>query len=125
MCKNDILIELVQNRDFIEMKKNTRFGKLISGTDYGDYAIENEFLRDNKTFNEKKSGNCEFFFKFVYKENIYGVWINMNEGKLFVSNDYDENKAKDYSDAEDFYDDHYDDFDDFEDAEDYFDDYGE
>ena len=97
MCKNDILIELVQNRDFIDMKKQTRFGKLISDTEYGNYAIENEFLRDNKTFIEKKSGNCEFFFKFVYKENTYGVWINMNKGKIFVSNDYDENYTCTYA----------------------------
>lgn len=97
ICKNDILIELVQNKEFIEMKKQTRFGKIISGTNYGDYAIDNEFLRDNKTFIEKKSGNCEFFFKFVYKENTYGVWLNMQEGKIFVSNDYDVNYSRTYA----------------------------
>lgn len=96
-CNNDILIELVQNKEFIEMKKQTRFGKLINGTEYGNYAIENAFLRDNKTFIEKKSGNCEFFFKFVYKDKIYGVWLNMQEGKIFVSNDYDESYVRTYA----------------------------
>ena len=31
-CKNDMLIQLVANPFFIDMKKNTRFGRLISGT---------------------------------------------------------------------------------------------
>lgn len=96
-CKNDILVELVQNKDFIEHKKKTRFGKLINGTQYGDYAIENQFLRDNKTFIEKKKGNCQFFFKFIYKENNYGVWTNLQEGKIYVSNDIDENYSRTYA----------------------------
>ena len=49
-CHGDILIELVSDDEFIKAKKQTRFGKLISGTKYGDYSIENEFLQDNKVF---------------------------------------------------------------------------
>ena len=88
-CKNDILIELVQNEDFIKMKKNTRFGKLIQGTEYADYSIDNNFLRDKKTFIEKKSGHCQFLFTFIYNSLQLGVWANYKEGKMFVSNDVD------------------------------------
>lgn len=88
-CKNDKLIELVQNEEFIETKKQTRFAKLIEGTDYAAYAIENKFLRDNKTFIEKKSGNCSYIFGFVYNGVTYGVWRSFSEGKLWVSYDYD------------------------------------
>ena len=88
-CKNDILIELVQNEDFIKMKKDTRFGKLIQGTEYADYSIDNNFLRDKKTFIEKKSGHCQFLFTFIYNSLQLGVWANYKEGKMFVSNDVD------------------------------------
>lgn len=88
-CKNDILIELVQNADFIAAKKLTRFGKLIDGTEYGKYAIENSFLRDNKTFIEKKTGNCDYIFAFIYNGVTYGVWRSFKEGKIWVSYDYD------------------------------------
>lgn len=95
-CENDILIELVSDDEFIKDKKQTRFGKLISGTKYGDYSIENKFLQDNKVFIKKKTGDCKFFFKFLYKDLIYGVWINIKEGLLYVSYDYDKNRPYTY-----------------------------
>lgn len=90
-CKNDILIELVQNADFIAAKKETRFGKLIQDTDYGRYSIDNSFLRDNKTFIEKKTGQCNFCFQLIYKGVKIGIWTNWELGKIFCSYDVDEN----------------------------------
>ena len=33
-------------------KENTEFGKLIEGTKYSEYSIENKFLLDDETFIE-------------------------------------------------------------------------
>ena len=96
-CKNDILIELVQDKEFIEMKKETRFAKIIEGTAYADYAIDNNFLRDTKTFVEKKSGTCNYVFSFAYKGEVYGVWRSFSQGKIWVSLDYDKTYAKTYA----------------------------
>lgn len=85
----DILVELVANKEFIEIKKKTRFGKLIGGTSYGDYAIENSFYRDDKTFIEKKTGNSRHYFSFKYYDRYYHIWLDMKEGKFFVSKDKD------------------------------------
>ena len=90
-CKNDILIELVQNSEFIENKKKTRFAKIIQNTDYANYSIENTFLRDDYTFVEKKTGKCNFYFALKFNGVIYGVWINYQIGKIYVSYDYDIN----------------------------------
>ena len=89
--KNDILIEMVAKQDFIDYKKNTRFGKIISGTKYGDYAIENAFFRDDNTFIEKKTGQCAYSFGIKYMDKTFGIWTNANAGKLYVSRDTDEN----------------------------------
>ena len=88
-AKDDKLIQIYNNVGFIKLKKQTRFGKLIDGTEYGNYNMNNTFLRDNKTFLKKKSGNCELFFTFKYKNEIYGVWKNLKEGEIFVSEDSD------------------------------------
>lgn len=96
-CKNDVLIELVQNQEYIEKKKQTRFGKLIANTPYGDYAIENNFLRDNKNFIEKKKGKCNYLFTFIYKGNSFGVWISYQQGKMWVSKDIDTSKKLIYA----------------------------
>ena len=89
---DDILIQYFVNEVLKEKKQNTRFGKIINGTSYGNYAIDNEFLRDNKTFIEKKSGNCSFIFAFKYKDDVFGVWQNIKQGKMYVSYDRDDTR---------------------------------
>lgn len=85
----DVLIEMVQDDDYIKMKKGTRFGQLISGTAYGRYAIENEFFRDTKDFIQKKEGTAEYFFTLVFKDIEFGVWIDYKKGLLYLSEDID------------------------------------
>lgn len=80
-----ILVEDVRNEKFIDAKLNTEFGKLIVGTKYADYSINNKFLLDNDTFIEKKSAKARYFFTFAYKGKNYGVWIDSSEGKMWVS----------------------------------------
>lgn len=82
---NQILIELVQDEDFIAKKKSTRRGQLMEGTRYGDYAIENKMLRDNANFIAKKTKTCEYKFTLLYYENQIGVWYDVRNGKFYLS----------------------------------------
>ena len=84
-----ILVEDVRNEAFIDAKKNTEFGKLIEGTTYADYSIENKFLLDTDTFIERKTSYSRYWCTLKYKDNILGVWIDTNGGKMYVSNDID------------------------------------
>ena len=84
-----ILVEDVRNEKFIDAKRNTEFGALVSGTRYADYSIDNKFLLDDDTFVEKKSPKARYYFTFIYKDRKYGVWADFNEGKLWVSKDID------------------------------------
>lgn len=49
----ELIIDVTKNEDFIKEKKNTRFGRLIEGTKYSDYALNNEALRDSMVFIER------------------------------------------------------------------------
>lgn len=84
-----ILVEDVKNDKFIDTKKNTEFGKLIEGTTYSGYSIDNKFLLDNDTFVEKRTPKAKFYFTFIYLEHTLGVWIDRDEGKMYVSKDID------------------------------------
>ena len=84
-----IVLELVRNKEFIEKKKQTRFGKLVEGTPYGDYAIDNEFLRDNDNFIQKKTPDAKHYCVFIHTGVKYGVWVDYKQGLYIVSKDYD------------------------------------
>ena len=86
-----IIIYYAKNQKYREVKKASRFGQLIDGTEYGKYAIDNEFLRDSKTFIRKKSKQCKFYFILVINGKHYGVWCDYKEGMIYISNDYDPN----------------------------------
>lgn len=84
-----IMLNVMTNQDFIDEKNKTRFGRLVAGTKYGDYAINNKFLQDSTTFVEKKGKGARYSFGLKYKENVYGVWQDNSQGKLYLSNDRD------------------------------------
>lgn len=86
-----IIIYYAKNQKYRDVKKASRFGQLISDTEYGKYAIDNEFLRDSKTFIRKKSKQCKFYFILVINGKHYGVWSDYKEGMIYISNDYDPN----------------------------------
>ena len=82
-----ILLQYMRNTAYREAKKQTKFGKLIAGTEYDEYATYNKFSDDNNVFIEKKTGQAKFSFSFIYKDNTLGVWIDYNNGKMYVSKD--------------------------------------
>ena len=57
-----ILLNYVENTAYRNFKKETKLGKLTEGTNYYEYAIENQFRLDNKSFIEKKSGSAKYHF---------------------------------------------------------------
>ena len=86
-----IALQFAKSEEYVNAKKETRFGKLVAGTDYENYAIDNKFKSDEKSFIEHKDKNSKFSFSFIYNSFKYGVWINWISGKMYISNDYVDN----------------------------------
>ncbi|MCX4254698.1 MAG: phage DNA encapsidation protein, partial [Bacilli bacterium] len=84
-----IIVNYIKNENYRNLKKQTKFGRLIEGTDYGRYAIDNEFLRDNTSFIEKKDKKAKFIFIIYLNHKKYGIWLN-NEN-MFISEQIDPN----------------------------------
>lgn len=87
--KNDILIQMVKSEEYSEVAKETRFGKIIAGTPYGDYNLDNKFLLDNRTFVKKKGKDSKYYFSFIWQGDKYGVWIDSKAAAMYVSRDVD------------------------------------
>lgn len=86
-----IAVEYIKNERYREVKKASRFGKLIDGTKYGKYAIDNEFLTDSKAFIKKKDNNAKFYFILYVNGKAYGIWRDFKNQAIYVSNDIDPN----------------------------------
>lgn len=86
-----ITLEYIKNEEYRQKKKESKFGKLIDGTDYGKYAIDNEFLRDKKSFIGKKPDDVKTLLTLVLDDTYYGLWFSSKTGLLYFSLDYDPN----------------------------------
>ena len=91
--KDDILLQYVADVDFIEVKKMTRFGKMINGTEYGNYAIENKMLRDNDTFVGTPPSKKRYFFTIKSSSSYFGCWFSDDNSYLWLTKNYDPNFA--------------------------------
>lgn len=86
-----IALQYAKSLEYINVKKQSRFGKLVANTSYEEYAIENKFVDDSHEFIEKKDKESKFSFSFIYNDTRIGVWINWLTGKMYISPDFLEN----------------------------------
>lgn len=84
-----VCVELFTDADFIEKKKRTRFGQLVNGTRYGNYAIDNKWLLDSDTFIEAKPPDAAFMLGLKYSGIMYGFWVSYDKGLIYVNKQYD------------------------------------
>lgn len=96
--KEDVILELYKNDDFIEKQKNTRFGRLIDGTSYGDFNLYNESLQDDECFIVPKM-SCKriFYCSFLYEGVEYGVWYVDDYRTYYVDKKINDTSKKRYS----------------------------
>lgn len=88
--RKDILYaENWYNPDFVKAKKNTKFGRLIDGTRYGDYAIEGEAWDQDDAMISARPKDSILWYNLSVLGNTYGLWGSKSAKKLVVSKAYD------------------------------------
>ena len=85
---NLILVQYMDNKEFRKERKETLIGKLMDGTRYEKYALENQVLDKNSDFIEKKTGSSKFSFAFIFNGKTLGVWNDFKNGRVYVSTDF-------------------------------------
>lgn len=93
----DILVENCVNAELAEYKKQSRIGQLLKGTDYADYAYDNQWLLDNNDFIGKKTQRSYYYVTLRYKDTMLGIWFDELQYRFFVSEDVDPSCKKIYS----------------------------
>lgn len=84
-----IVVNYIKNEKYRKARHESEFGKLIEGTKYSEYAIDNQFFKDNNDFIKKKNVRSKLFFNIKLNNNYYGVWIYNNE--MYISKSFNIN----------------------------------
>ena len=84
-----ICVQLADSKEFSEHKNYTQFGKLIEGTPYGNYAINNQFLRDNLDFIEDRGNRCRFWSAIQFEDEKFGIWYKADNDHFVISEKFD------------------------------------
>lgn len=96
-----ILVNYIKNEAYRQAKKESKFGKLIEGTTFGDYLIDNKSLRETSNFIAKRPSDSKFQGLLIINGEKIGVWVS-SEGICYLSDKYDPNTplkfACDYDD---------------------------
>lgn len=87
--KGDILIDYIESQEYTDMVLETRFAKMLAGSEYIDYAASNNFVFDSNFFIKKKTGTAKPVFSLVIGKQTIGVWYDAKECLVYLSKDYD------------------------------------
>lgn len=81
-----ICLELFTDENFMENKKNTRFGQLIKGTSYADYAIGNVAYEDSSDYIMKKreGSRWEYLMTLKTEGRAVAVWADLYQNMFHI-----------------------------------------
>jgi hypothetical protein len=74
-----------RDEEFIKSREKTQFYQATAGTKMHDHAFGNTFYLDRNDFLKKRPKDSEHQFSLVYLGNTYGVWVDWDNGKYYVS----------------------------------------
>ena len=87
--KRGICIEFYTGDVYAQERLKTRFGQLINGTEYGDFSLYNKPLHDNNDFIQKRPNSSKFMYSLLWKGYYIGVWYDIKNDRIYMSNQYD------------------------------------
>lgn len=93
----DILLEKYYNEEHAAAMYETPIGRIIRGTQYGKYAIENQTYDINEDFIRRRSTASVFRFAIAHQGITVGFWLDQQEGRYYASTAYDKTSREIYA----------------------------
>lgn len=74
-----------KDEEFLAEREKTQFFQATKGSKFSEHAFGNTFYLDRKDFIKKRPKDTEHQFSLVYLGKTYGVWVDWENGKYYVS----------------------------------------
>jgi hypothetical protein len=74
-----------KDEKFLASRAKGQFYQATEGTKFHEHAFGNTFYLDRKDFIKKRPKDTEHQFSLVYLGKSYGVWVDWDNGKYYVS----------------------------------------
>ena len=85
------IFENTDSEEFIKYRKETKFGKSIDGTTYGNFAIEGQFLLDDTTNVMPKPSSTNHYLYNIILDGM-NIAVGVVNNLLYFSNSKDDSK---------------------------------
>lgn len=83
--KSHVLYENAWSEAFAKFSADTNIGSFTDGTDYADYALNNEFKNDSGLFVQEKPKTAKCQMCIVWRNTKFGVWPDGFTGDVYVN----------------------------------------
>lgn len=80
-----------------EEKSKCKFLKMISGTEYGGYAVNGEYINDNTNFILERTDTARYLFTMSFENNKFAIWFDAKHGLVFIDDKIDPSCQLDYA----------------------------
>lgn len=79
----------ISSNELKEQKLKCKYLRMIDNTDYGKYAKNGDYVDDNYNFIEKLTTTARYMFTLEYDSNKFGVYSDMKNGVIYISDKVD------------------------------------
>lgn len=79
-----ILVHFPDSKKFKNEVYETRFGRFISGTDYENYAVGNQFADANDNMLGVKNSDANYMYSIETKSGIFSVWKSWQSKEFYI-----------------------------------------
>lgn len=84
-----IVVEKTHNHEYQEKAMQCALGRLIKGTAYEKYAIQNNWLNDNPEFIQQRPPQSKLMLNLKIDKSVFGVWFD--DQSYYISTKTDPN----------------------------------
>lgn len=80
-----VCLEYGGSQKFIDHAKGSKFAKLIEGSSYESFALDNKFINDTPEFIGTKPPTAKCRMGLTYLGTDYGIWRDLPSGNAYVT----------------------------------------